>query len=105
MSLGFPLMNNEGYFILSTSSKKYKITSLKNFDKKQKGYISYFNKSESEALQCYDGDDKECEFRNLKPDDGTTAGWFWYKDNKWNLIMFDCVTHFLDGIYTICDFF
>ncbi len=50
-----------------------------------------------------------CEFRCLKPDDGTNAAWvFDHNDKnnvKWNLIMTDCVVDFLAGFKLICDIF
>lgn len=108
--IGMPLTKYSGYFIVKSGNREITLSRLKDLDKLG-GFISYENKTISEALKCSDIKDinMQCELRDLQPDDGTNAVWvFDHNDNyntKWNLIMTDCAVDFISGFKLICEAF
>ena len=103
-------LDHTGYFIARSANKELILSQLQDLDKLG-GYISDRNRTTAEALQCIVEDEsspQDCEFREIKPDDGTKAAWVFdhnEKEARWNLIMTDCVRDFLAGFNLICEVF
>lgn len=86
------------------------ISQLEDINKlsSQGGYISFRNRTTTEALKCVMSDDDtvNCEYRCLTPDDGTTAIWIFDHNEddgpRWNLIMTDNIKAFVTGFDFMC---
>ena len=97
---GFALLKDSCKFVID---EKQIISNIDDINKLSDmgGLISERNKTTSEALE------EDCNFRVLKPDDGTTAAWIFDHNEidgpRWNLIMMDNPTEFITGFNFICN--
>lgn len=100
-----------GFMFLKDSCKfvidgKQIISKIEDIDRisDRGGFISERNKTTEEALEC---SMENCDFRILKPDDGTTAAWIFDHNEidgpRWNLIMMDKPKEFISGFNFICN--
>lgn len=115
---GFMLLKNYNFNVVANNIT---VSQLEDIDKLSNSgrYISEKNRTTREALKCSTGDDDDlncptasddkviCDFRVLKPDDGTIAIWTFDHNEgdstRWNLIMTDNIKQFMVGLNFICE--
>ena len=112
---GLMLLRDSCYFVIvnGITGEKQVISKIEDINNigDMGGYISERNKTTSEALECSMTDDGElnCDFRILRPDDGTKAVWIFDHNetdsSRWNLIISDNLKEFVAGFDFICKLF
>lgn len=101
------LLNNCEFYVMADGTELYK---LKDIDKlgDRGGYIIEKNITTDDAMECADSEDP-CQFRMVRPDDGTEAVWIFDHDEsdgaRWNLITTDNLKDFIYGFYSMFKFF